>query len=144
MIAVLHAVIIAVGPRAYTYFGAGDLAPLAASGSPMPALITTGLVLVFGVWAWYAFAGAGLVRRPPLLWPGVWIIGGIYTLRGLALLPEAVALSRGSASTPTRYAVFSLVSLATGVAYLVGAWRARGERRDVGEAGERAFGRSTR
>jgi hypothetical protein len=130
MIAVLHAIIIVVGPRAYSYFGAGELAPRAASGSPVPALITTGLVLVFGAWAWYAFAGAGLVRRPPLLWPGLWIIGAIYALRGLALLPEAAALWKGSAAIPTRYAVFSLVSLTAGLAYLAGSWRARESRRD--------------
>ena len=127
-IAVLHVVIIAVGPRAYAYFGAGDLAPLAASGSPVPALITTGLVLVFGVWSWYAFAGAGRVRTPPLLWPGVWAIGAIYALRGLALLPEVVAVWAGSTSTPARYPVFSLVSLVTGIAYLAGAWSERRER----------------
>lgn len=124
-IAALHVAIIAAGPRGYTYFGAGDLAPAAAAGSPVPALLTAGLALVFGVWSWYAFAGAGLVRRPPLLRPGLWVVGAVYAARGLALVPEAAALWRGSASPPPRYAVFSLVALATGLAYLVGAWRAR-------------------
>lgn len=124
-IAVLHFAIIVVGPRGYVYFGAGELAPLAAAGSPMPALVTAGLALVFGVWSWYAAAGAGLVRSPPLLRLGLWVIGAIYTARGLALVPEMLALWRGSASLPPRYAVFSLVALSTGLAYLVGAWRAR-------------------
>jgi len=101
-IAVLHLTIIAAGPRGYVYFGAGDLAPAAAAGSPIPALLTAGLALVFGVWGWYAFAG-----------------------RGLAFVPEVAALWRGSQSPPPRYAVFSLVALATGMAYLVGTWRAR-------------------
>ena len=124
-IAVLHLAIIASGPRGYVYFGAGDLAPAAAAGSPIPALLTAGLALVFGVWGWYAFAGAGLIRRPPLLWLGLWIIGAIYAVRGLAFVPEVAALWRGSQSPPPRYAVFSLVALATGMAYLVGTWRAR-------------------
>lgn len=124
-IAVLHIAIIVAGPRGYVYFGAGDLAPMAAAGSPVPALLTAGLALVFGVWAWYAFAGAGLVRRPPLLWLGLWVIGGIYVARGLAFVPEVTALLRDSKSSPPRYAVFSLVALVTGLAYLIGAWRAR-------------------
>jgi hypothetical protein len=41
------------------YFGAGALAPLAAAGSPKPALLTAALALLFGAWSWYAFAGAG-------------------------------------------------------------------------------------
>ena len=135
-IAVLHVAIIAAGPRGYIYFGAGDLAPMAAAGSPIPALLTAGLALVFGVWGWYAFAGAGLVRRPPLLWLGLWVIGAIYAARGLALVPEVAALWRGSQSPPPRYAVFSLVALASGLTYLVGAWRARATLRGARGAGK--------
>ncbi len=134
-VAVLHLAIIVAGPKGYVYFGAGDLAPLAAAGSPVPALLTTGLALLFGVWSWYAFAGAGLVRRPPLLWLGLWVIGAIYSARGLALVPELLALWRGSASPPPRYAVFSLVALATGLTYIVGAWRARVRLRAARRAG---------
>jgi len=122
---VLHVAIIVAGPPAYVYFGAGDLAPAAAAGSPIPALLTAGLTIVFGVWSWYAFAGAGLVRRPPLLWLGLWVIGAIYAARGLAFVPEVAALWWGSRPPPPRYLVFSLVALATGLAYLIGTWRAR-------------------
>jgi len=124
-ISVLHIAIIVAGPRGYVYFGAGDLAPMAAAGSPIPALLTAGLALVFGIWAWYAFAGAALVRRPPLLWLGLCVIGAIYVARGFAFVPEVVALWRGSESSPPRYAVFSFVALVTGLTYLFGAWRAR-------------------
>lgn len=130
-IAALHVGIIIAGPRGYVYFGAGELAPLAAAGSPMPALLTAVLALVFAVWSWYAFAGAGLVRRPPLLWLGLWVIGAIYTARGLMIVPEFLSLWRGNASPPPRYAVFSLVSLTVGLAYLVGAWRARASLRAI-------------
>lgn len=125
IIAALHIAIIVVGPRGYVYFGAGDLAPLAAAGSPAPALITAGLALLFGVWSWYAFAGAGIVRRPPMLLLGLWVIGAIYTARGVMVVPELLALLRDSETPPPRYAVFSLVSLTAGVAYLAGAWHAR-------------------
>jgi hypothetical protein len=124
-VAALHVGIILIGPPGYVYFGAGDLAPLAAAGSPLPALLTAGLAVLFAAWSWYAFAGAGVARRPPLLRLGLWVIGVLYAGRGLALGPELLALWRGTAVTPARYAVFSLVALATGLAYLVGAWRAR-------------------
>ncbi len=131
-IAVLHLGVIVAGPPGYVYFGAGDLAPLAAAGSPTPALLTAALALLFGAWSWYAFAGAGLLaRRPPLLRPALWAIGAVYAARGAAVVPEAIALARGAAAPPARYAVFSLVALATGLAYLVGAWRARGAPRDA-------------
>ena len=123
-IAALHVGIIVAGPAAYTYFGAGDLAPLAAAGSPVPALLTGALVLLFAIAGAYALSGARVIGRMPLLAPGLVAIGAIYVLRGLALGPELLALARGTAGFPPRYAVFSLVSLLTGLAYVAGTWRA--------------------
>ena len=130
-VALLHAAIIFAGPEAYAYFGAVHLAPLEAAGSPVPDLVTAGLVAVFAVFGCYALAGAGVIRRLPLLLPGLLAIGAVYTLRGLALFPELVQLARGTAAFPPRYAVFSLVSLLTGAAYLAGTVPVRKElRRD--------------
>ncbi len=122
LLALLHAVIIAIGPSGYRYFGAGDLAPLAESGSPIPALITSGLILIFGVWALWAFSGAGLIRRLPLLRTGLTTIGIIYTLRGAMLFPELLLVARGNHPAP-RMAIFSAVSLLIGICYLVGSFR---------------------
>ncbi|MBA3404646.1 MAG: P1 family peptidase, partial [Gemmatimonadaceae bacterium] len=52
-------------------------------------------------------------------------IAVLHAVRGLAFVPEVAALWRGSQPPPPRHAVFSLVALATGMAYLVGTWRAR-------------------
>lgn len=118
-VALLHAVIIFVGPSAYRYFGAGDLAPLAEQGSAMPALITFCLVILFAVWGVYALSGAGVVRRLPLLRVALILIAAIYTLRGLLLIPELVQLGRGGLAEP-RMAVFSAVSLAIGILHIAG------------------------
>lgn len=123
LVALLHAVIIFIGAPAYRYFGAGDLAPLAEKGSPMPALITGFLVLLFAVWALYAFSGAGLGPRLPLLRLGLGLIAAIYTLRGLMLLPELISLASGTLAVP-RMAVFSAVSLFIGLCYIAGYLRA--------------------
>lgn len=125
-VALLHVGIILAGPSAYTYFGAGDLAPLAAQGSPVPAIMTSVLVMAFGAFGLYALSGAAWLRRLPLLAFALAAIGAVYTLRGLALLPEVYQLARGAAAFPPRYAAFSAVSLAIGIAYLVGTaqrWR---------------------
>lgn len=133
VVAVLHVLIIVAGGPAYRYFGAGErMARLAEQGSPTPALVTAGLTAVFNVWAAYAFSGAGLVRRLPLLRTGLITIGLIYTFRGLLLAPQMVWFFSGHrAAVPSRQLAFSAVALLTGLAYLVGtqrAWARLGQR----------------
>ncbi len=123
-IALLHAAIIFMGPNAYAYFGAPELGRAEAAGSAVPDLMTAVLVVVFGAFGVYALSGAGRVRRLPLLRVGLILIGAVFTLRGLAVFVEVTQLASGGAP---RMVVFSLVSLITGVAFLVGTlprWRA--------------------
>jgi predicted transporter len=124
-IALLHLVIISIGPPAYIYFGAAELAPLAEQRAPMPALVTFLLALIFVAFGLYALSGAGFLRRFPLLAVGLIGIGMIYTLRGLKVIPEEIAFVQ-EASVPGRAVVFSAVSLFIGIAYLAGTilhWR---------------------
>ena len=122
-IAALHLAIIFVGAPAYRYFGAGEqMARLDETGSLGPALVTAGLTVVFALWAAYAFSGAGLLRRLPLLRTGLVVIGAIYTARGLLFGPQLVwFLSGFRDAVPPRQLVFSAVSLLTGLCYLAGA-----------------------
>lgn len=96
-------------------------------GSFMPGLFTLGLTLLFATWAAYAFSGARLLPRLPLLKAGLVGIGSIYTLRGLVLFPQLVWLFSGfAAAVPPRQLAFSLVSLFIGLTHLIGtqqAWR---------------------
>ena len=135
-IALLHVAIIFVGGPAYRYFGAGEeMARLSERGSQIPALITTGLTIVFVVWAAYAFSGAGVMRRLPLLKTGLIVIGVIYTLRGLLLGPQAVwFFSLYRAAVPARQLLFSAAALVTGLVYLEGTRQAWSYlcRRDAG------------
>jgi hypothetical protein len=121
-IALLHLAIIFLGPEAYTYFGAADLGALEAQGSRMPDLLTLILVGVFAAFGFYALSGAGVIRRLPLLATGLIAIGSIYTLRGLVVIPDLIRLVHG-AGYPLRQTVFSAVSLAVGLAYLIGTAR---------------------
>ncbi len=61
------------------------MARLAEIGSPKPALITLGIASVLSAWAAYAFSGAGILPRLPLLKPALLAICGIYAIRAAAL-----------------------------------------------------------
>lgn len=118
-IALLHAALIFMDPHAYGYFGAPQLGRAKAAGYSYPDLMTVGLALVFATFGAYALSGAGRIRRLPLLRVVLLLIGAVFAVRGLALFPELVQLAAGTGAPP-RMAVFSLVSLVTGVAFLAG------------------------
>ncbi len=121
VVALLHLVIIFVGAPAYRYFGAGeDMATAAESGSAFPAMVTLALVAVFTIWGMYAFSGAGVIRRLPLLRIALLLIGAIYTLRGIAVIQQIFQIVTSSEQVEPREVMFSLVSLVIGLAYLVG------------------------
>ena len=89
--ALLHIAIIIGGAAWYRFFGAGEeLASLAESGSWYPALITSGIAVVLFVWALFAFSGAGLIKRLPLLKAGLVIISAIYLIRGMIFIPALI------------------------------------------------------
>lgn len=120
--AALHVAVIAGGPEWYRFFGAGeDMAQAAERGSMMPAAVTLGITALLGVWAAYAFSGAGLLRRLPLLRTALVLISMIYLARGLLIVPVALFV-------PYPEGAFdywsSLTVLAYGFIHAVGTWRA--------------------
>lgn len=120
-VAALHVVIIFFGAPAYRYFGAGEeMARKAEAGSFIPAAMTLFIAVVFAVFSLYAFAGAGRLRRLPLLRTGLVVIAAIYTLRGLGLFLELAGYLQGSPAVPPRYLAFSAVSLTIGILYSLG------------------------
>lgn len=125
-IALLHIVMIFVGAEAYHYFAAGkEMVEAAQAGSFKPALITLGVTVFFALFGLYAFSGAGYVKTLPFLQPALWLIGCIYSARGLAIIVQIVMLLQGKtgANLETKDLVFSLVSLFIGIVYLIGAWQ---------------------
>lgn len=117
-IALFHVICAYVGAPAYRYFGAGEgMVRMAQAGSVLPTLVTLGIAAAFTVFGLYAWAGAGRYRRPPLLRTGLLAIGVLYMLRGLTIFRDVAAYLRGHAEP--RWIVFSLVTLAVGLTYLV-------------------------
>ena len=118
----LHIGCIIGGPDCYRFFGAGEeMAVMAEQGSMTPTLLTLGIAAILAIWAAYAFSGAGLLRRLPLLRTGLVVISAIYLLRGLALIP---ALVINGANVMPFILWSSLIVLVYGIAYAVGTWTA--------------------
>ena len=85
---ILHLACIAGGPDWYRALGAGErMARMAARGHWYPTVVTLGIAAILGAWALYAWSGAGLIRRLPLLRPGLCAITGVYLLRALFFVP---------------------------------------------------------
>ncbi len=119
--ALLHVAVIAGGPAWYRFFGAGEeMARAAERGSPLPAAITLGIAALLALWAAYAYSGAGIVRRLPLLRTALIVISAVYLARGLLIVPVALHV-------PYRRGAFdywsSLIVLGFGLVYAVGTWR---------------------
>ena len=125
LISLLHVIAVFV-PGLYRYISPGqgsELAQLAVQGSSLTTLLTAILALIFAVWAIYAFSGAGWLPRLPLLQAALVVIGAIYFLRALFLPTEInMVMTQG---LPIRSVVFSTISLAAGLLYLIGFFRYR-------------------
>src|SRR5918995_4720090 len=94
-LAVLHVIVIVIGPAGYRYFGAPDeFATMAEAGSFAPAVLTAVFALIFALWAVYGFAGARLIPRPPMVRLALVLIAAVYIVRGLSAVPEALLLMR--------------------------------------------------
>jgi hypothetical protein len=120
--ALLHLAVIAGGPDWYRFVGAGEeMARMAEQGLLQPTLITLAITALLAIWSAYAFAGAGLIRRLPLMRTALVAITAVYLLRAVMLVPLAVV--RPDLVTP--FDVWSsLVVLVYGITHAIGTRRA--------------------
>jgi hypothetical protein len=121
--ALLHLAVIVGGPDWYRFFGAGEgFAVAAERGRWTPHLVAAGIAVLLSLWAAYAFSGAGLIRRLPLLRTALVTISAIYLARGLVILYPA-GLARPDLS-PRFMLWSSLIVLVYGIVHALGTWRA--------------------
>ena len=86
--AALHLACIVGGAPWYRALGAGErMAQMAASGHWYPPTSAAVIAAILATWGAYAWSGAGLVRRLPLLRTGLVVITTIYLVRGVAFAP---------------------------------------------------------
>ena len=120
--ALLHLAVIAGGPDWYRFVGAGEeMARMAEQGLITPTLITLAVAAILAIWSAYAFAGAGLLRRLPLMRTALVAITAVYLVRGLALVP--LAALRPDLVTPFDL-WSSLIVLVYGLTHALGTRRA--------------------
>jgi hypothetical protein len=118
--ALLHLAIIAGGPSWYRFFGAGErMARAAAYGSVRPTLYAVAIATILAIWSAYAFSGAGLIGRLPLLRTALVLISFVYLARALAPLP--ILLFAPERMNPFVWWSSGIVLL-YGVAYAIGTW----------------------
>lgn len=98
-----------------------EMARAASRGSAVPALITLAIATILGIWSAYAFSGAGLIRRLPLLRTALLLISFIYLARALSPLP--ILLFRPGLADPFLWWSSAIV-MVYGIAYAVGTWQA--------------------
>lgn len=116
-----HLAVIFGGPNWYRFFGAGErMARAAERGELSAPLMTLAIVAVLLVWSAYAFSGAGLIPRLPLLRLGLLTITAIYLVRSLWLIPGLPLFGRSEGFA----LVSSAIVLAIGVTHAIGIWTA--------------------
>jgi putative oxidoreductase len=131
--ALLHLAIPLGGSDWYEYFGApAGLVAMVEAGSLRPAITCVVIAALLGGLAAYAFSGAGIVRRLPLLRPVLGLVGIALLVRGLGFLPLAVVKPHLLAGLCGRcqglssfLVITSLLCLFLGAALTHGAFRGR-------------------
>lgn len=79
-----HVGIVIGGPAWYRFFGAGEeMASMAERGLLRPTIITLCIAGVLGLWGAYAWSGAGIFPKFPLLKTALILITAVYLLRAL-------------------------------------------------------------
>lgn len=120
--AIGHLACIAGGPRWYLAMGAGErMAAAVAQGRWQPTLVTLAIAAVLALWGLYAWSGAGLIGRLPLL---RWALAGVttvYLARGLLFVPLQAHFPGNS---PAFWYVSSAICAAIGLVHLAGLWQA--------------------
>lgn len=124
--ALLHLVCIVGGADWYRLMGAGErIAQQVEAGQWMPALITLLISSLLLIWALYAFSGAGLIRKLPMLRTALVLISSVYLVRGIAgfFLPLWVDEPMVQQNSLTFWWVSSSVCCIFGGFYAVGTKR---------------------
>jgi hypothetical protein len=116
--ALLHLGCIAFGAPWYRFFGAGEqMAQMHLAGDRYPTFVTLFIATALLVWSFYAFSGAGVLRKLPLTRWVLCGITGVYMVRGVCFAP---LISFFPDNSITFWVVSSAICLVFGVVHLIG------------------------
>lgn len=113
-----HVGCIVFGASWYRFFGAGEqMVRQVEAGSSHPAKVTVVVAGVLFVWAAYAYSGAGLLPRLPLLKVILCAITLVYLLRGFLFFP---LMPRFPGNSLTFWLVSGAICATIGLAHAIG------------------------
>lgn len=116
--ALVHLGCIVFGASWYRFFGAGEgMARLAEAGHWYPVVVASAIAALLFTWSAYALSGAGVIRRLPLLKPGLCVISVIYLGRGVGF---AAIMPMFPGNSMTFWLVSSSICLTIGMVHLAG------------------------
>ena len=99
-----------------------EMATLAQKHSTLPYLLTIIVAIVFFIFGLYGLSAANKFRKLPLLKTVIFLIAGIYLLRGAGeLIADTIQRTNSIAET-----IYSLVAIIIGLLFLIGGlqkWR---------------------
>jgi hypothetical protein len=117
LIAIGHIIGLIWADQVFALFGISEpMNRLAEIHFSLPYLLTFFVSLVFLIFGLYGLSAEGELRRLPLLKPALFVIAGLYIVRGLGELIYETTRSTHSTAEIT----YSLIALALGLLYLIG------------------------
>ncbi|MDO9554226.1 hypothetical protein [Rhodonellum sp.] len=122
LIAILHIVGIFWADKMFEVTGIADGMALAAQNiHPMyPYFITVVVAIFFFIFGMYGLSADGKIRKLPFLKPVIFLIAGIYLLRGIGELIFDMEMQQTNQILETSY---SLISVLIGLLFLIGGIR---------------------
>ena len=128
MAGLLHIAIIFGGPTWYAFFGAPEpMIQMVRAGALYPPIFCLVVAMLLFVCAGYAFSGAGIIFPLPYLRMALILIASVFIFRGVIFIPLAILVPNVLArlcncnGVDTFLVVTSIICLATGIGYAVGA-----------------------
>ncbi|WP_235357315.1 hypothetical protein [Arsukibacterium sp. MJ3] len=105
----------------YRFFGAGEqMARMAEQGLWYPTIVTSVIVIILLIWAFYALSGAGAIKRLPLTRLALVGITCIFLLRGVSFVGLMPMFPENSL---TFWLVSSGICLLIGALFAVGTFQ---------------------
>ena len=117
LIAIAHIVGLFWAEQMFEFTGSEkEMNELAKTYSALPYLLTIFVSIVFFVFGLYGLSADNKFRKLPFLKSGIFIIAGIYILRGLG----EIIFDISQQTLPIRETIYSLIALAIGFLFLIG------------------------
>ncbi|WP_207421132.1 hypothetical protein [Desertivirga brevis] len=121
IIAIAHIVGLLWAEKMFEVTGIGkEMAELAQTHSSLPYLVTIFVAIVFLIFGLYGLSADNRFRRLPLVKPLIFVIAGIYLLRGIGELMFDLEKQQANQFLEITY---SLIAVFIGMTFLIGGLR---------------------